>query len=199
LRSKPDPAVVAQRLRQLHDETDRRFAATTGVITTQTGVSIGCGSGCFSCCVDGLTVWRPEADRIAAWVRKNGLAIAIHPAGACPFIFDGRCQVYPARPYVCRSQGAVLRFLTEDGWHRDTCPEHLADVDIEALPDSATFEIGPAESDLVTIATIDLEARGEKGLPDRVDLRELAAELAPLTDRYSAASMSGALDRTKAK
>ena len=30
----------------------------------------------------------------------------------CPFLFDGRCSIYPVRPLVCRSYGRMMR--TED-------------------------------------------------------------------------------------
>ncbi len=163
-------ASARQRLADLHGRVGGRFATTTAAI----GAPIGCDRGCSSCCVDELTVWRPEADRITALIRDRGLTIAVHPPGACAFLdAAGACQVYRARPYVCRSQGAVLR-LHDEGERRFTCAEHLRDVDLHRLPEEAMFELGPAEEELLAIATADLVERGEKGLPERVPLRRLA-------------------------
>ncbi len=184
---------ISRALKTLHTTTDRRFLATTAAI----GSPIGCGPGCFACCVDELTVWEVEADRIQAWVnaaRADGRTLALKPApaGRCAFLDpDGRCRVYPARPYVCRSQGAVLRWWHEsdDGAEteqRDTCPEHLAAVSLGDLPDSALFDLGPGEQRLAELATQALAQLGEallpaqlsrRALPQRVGLRDLAVAL----------------------
>ncbi len=168
----------------LHERTDRRFERTTAAI----GRPIGCGRGCFACCVDDLTVWQVEADRIAAFVKGQqfddpAARWSVHRAGACAFLEpSGRCQVYPARPYVCRSQGAVLRWIDrpEQGpelQRRASCSEHLEGVELSALDDGAMFDIGPAEQALATLATDAHVRQGAKGLPRRVDLRELAERL----------------------
>lgn len=217
----------ADRLVALHDETDRRFADSVAALESGTGARVGCRAGCCACCVDGLTVWRPEADRIAAWVREHG-PVQPHPDGACAFLdAAGRCQVFPARPYVCRSQGAVLRWEEDDtdaeaddfdafddaddldGFdaspdsdahdgdahdrsleaahepaavaqreRRATCSEHLHGVALDALPEEATFELGPAEDALLAIATDALSLSARSGLPERVSLRTLAEHLA---------------------
>ncbi|MCB9737634.1 MAG: YkgJ family cysteine cluster protein [Deltaproteobacteria bacterium] len=192
----------ADALAALHAETDARFAESTAAIEAP----IGCKPGCAACCVDGLTVWQAEADAIAAFVRRSDAPpLQVHPEGACAFLgADRQCQVFAARPYVCRSQGAVLRWWEsgpgdvdddDDDWgdlaaalspdaaqappieRRSTCAEHLRDVDIEALPDAAIFELGPAEDRLVAIAVDGLRLAGGRGLPGRVGLRDLALTL----------------------
>lgn len=191
----------ADALAALHAETDARFADSTAAI----GEPIGCKPGCAACCVDDLTVWQVEADAIAAYVRRADAApLQLHPEGACVFLgADRRCQVFAARPYVCRSQGAVLRWWEsepdddddDDDWgdfsdeltldrpeappieRRSTCAEHLHDVDIEALPEAATLTLGPAEDRLVAIAVDALRLAGGRGLPGRVELRALASTL----------------------
>lgn len=168
----------SQRLRSLHQETDQRFVATTNAISTAVSSAIGCGRGCFSCCVDEITVWQPEADRIARHVQKAAITLEVGPVGGCALLRDGRCQAYEARPYVCRSQGAVLQFWDEDGPRRDTCPEHLQDVDLVGLPAAAVFKLGPAEQELASIASQELGERAGRGLPDRVSLRALTIALA---------------------
>ncbi|MCO4759921.1 MAG: YkgJ family cysteine cluster protein [Myxococcales bacterium] len=159
------------KLAELHEQTDRRFSATTAALPTK----IGCGSGCFSCCVDELTVWEIEAERI----RQAGLTIQTHQPGMCAFLDrDGRCQAYEVRPYVCRSQGAVLRWYDDVGERRASCDAHLAGLAFETLPESATFELGPAEHQLLGLATAWHGATGRRGLPLRIALRDLAEALA---------------------
>lgn len=180
------PAASArEQLAALHRQVDARFSATTAAI----GAPIACRRGCAGCCQDDLTVWQVEADAIAAWVHDRGLRIGVHPAGACALLdAAGACQVHAARPYVCRSQGAVLSWAEPDGQGgvrvcRDTCPEHGLSAELDRLPVQALFELGPAEQALVTIATLELSERGARGLPQRVALRALAEALARERDR----------------
>ena len=176
-----DGALVA--LARLHDATSARFEGTLAAV----GATPGCGRGCADCCLDDLSVWQIEADHIAAWLAEHALKnptfiLKIGHIGACAFLNDGRCQVYGARPYVCRSQGAVLRWYEDDGQQvserRDTCPIHLQGVALDRLPEAALFDIGPAEGELVSLATSQLASKGGRGLPQRVGLRQLAVELA---------------------
>jgi len=161
-------------LRDLHERTDRRFEETSARLPAR----IGCGPGCSACCVDGLTVFEPEAERIRSWVQETGASVQVGSQGACAFLDGaGRCQVHPARPYVCRSQGAVLRWF-EPEERRATCDQHLHGVELSGLAEAALFDLGPAESDLVVLATRRLQERGGRGLPGRRALRELAQELA---------------------
>lgn len=171
----------------LHAETDARFAATTAAI----GTPIGCRPGCAACCQDDLRVWQVEADAIEQWAQTEQAAgrllLRVHARGACAFLDDdGRCQVFAARPYVCRSQGAVLAWSEDDEQglqieRRATCEVHLQGVDLMTLPAQATFELGPAESRLVSIAVERLSLSGGKGLPKRVALRALATRLSLAT------------------
>lgn len=176
-------APAADALSRLHEQTSARFSRTLAAV----GQPPGCGRGCADCCVDDLSVWQVEADLIQAWFVEQTAADAnrslqVGPTGACAFLRDGQCQIYPARPYVCRSQGAVLRWHEDDGQQvserRDTCPLHLQDVALDALPEAALFDIGPAESTLIALATNELASRGGRGLPQRVVLRQLADSLA---------------------
>jgi hypothetical protein len=171
---------VLDDLDDLHRRVDSRFRATLAAV----GAPPGCGSGCSCCCVDDLTVWQVEARAIERWLQASAAAggppPTPGPAGACAFLAAGLCQIYPARPYVCRSQGAVLRWFEGDDEpsdsveRRDTCSEHLQQVRLDLLPAQALFLIGPAESELVGLATRQLAASGGRGLPGRVTLRDLA-------------------------
>lgn len=173
----PSPAVL---LKVLHRGVDARFETSTAAI----GEPIACRRGCATCCQDDLTVWGLEAEAIADHVRNSAIQLAVHPAGACALLDDtGACQVHPVRPYVCRSQGAVLTWQEDDGQggdteRRDTCPVHALKTPLDRLPLAALFQLGPAERTLIALATSDLTKRGLKGLPERVGLRDLAEKLA---------------------
>lgn len=170
----PERALAA-----LHTETDARFAASTAAI----GTPIGCRPGCSACCVDELLVWSIEADAIVAHWRTRaaeGATLRVHPVGACAFLdADGRCQVFAARPYVCRSQGAVLRWLEsptapdaigddrdDDGWDDDDWDDDWGDEAqhgpaLETVERRATCEVHLGGVDLDALshdATFELGA-----------------------------------------
>jgi hypothetical protein len=105
-----------------------------------------CGRGCHACCVDGLTVLG-EA---------------------------GECRIYPARPYVCRTQGLPLRWLeagTRDEEvveRRDICPLNEAGEPLETLRPGECWTLGPVEQRL---RRLQVAERGGAGR--RVALRDL--------------------------
>ena len=140
-----DEAKVLDKLLELHSGVDVRAHG----LAERHAVRLHCGPGCASCCQDDLTVFTVEARRI-----QNEYPDVLHetpgPEGGCAFLDeDGRCRVYGARPYVCRSQGLPLRWLAEveDTWveYRDICPLNEAGEPIETLEPEACFLLGPAE------------------------------------------------------
>jgi len=157
------------RLVRLHQQVDERARALAG----RHGAGLVCRRGCTECCVDGLTVFEVEADRIrhaAAALLRSGVP---HPQGRCAFLDDdGACRIYDERPYVCRTQGLPLRWLEEtpDGdilERRDVCPLNLLDTRLEDLEAAALWRIGPFEERL---ARLQQEAYGRQR---RVALRSL--------------------------
>jgi len=134
-----------------------------------------CARGCSSCCVDELTVFEVEAERIR---RRHPHLLATaqpHPPGACAFLDDqGACRIYADRPYVCRTQGLPLRWVeAETGVEsRDICAlNEPGGPDLVDLPSRACWTLGPWEARLAT-----LEAGRAGRLPgagDRVRLRDL--------------------------
>lgn len=137
-----------------------------------------CRAGCSGCCVDGLTVFELEA----AVIRQRYAALLDtgepHPEGACAFLSaDGRCRIYPHRPYVCRTQGLPLRWLEEDEHDgaivelRDICPKNVAgDPPLEELDADACWTLGPFEQRLA-----DRQHDADGGRGQRVALRSLFA------------------------
>lgn len=82
------------------------------------GGDMACQTGCSDCCHVRLTVTTVEAAAITAHLEGLPAAeratLARRAAGAPPdrcAALDalGRCQIYAARPVVCRSHGAPIR------------------------------------------------------------------------------------------
>jgi len=160
-------------LRRLHDEVDAAAAA----LAARHAGRIRCARGCASCCLDGLTVFAVEADRIRRAhpaLLRDGVP---HPPGACAFLDGaGACRIYADRPYVCRTQGLPLRWTEDDGEgggieYRDVCPlnDVPGDAPVETLAAVDCWTIGPFEARLRAV-----QARADPDAP-RVPLRALFA------------------------
>ena len=167
--SRRESEAALRGLVRFHDEVERDAAA----LAARHRERLQCRRGCTDCCVDELTVFEVEAERIrrgAARLLDEGTP---HPAGACAFLGrDGACRIYADRPYVCRTQGLPLRWIEEraDGVpveFRDICPLNEEGPLVEALDEDACWTLGPAEGRLAAIQ----QAFG--GDLQRVRLRDL--------------------------
>lgn len=163
---------IFEELERLHAEVDERARSLSEVHAER----LQCRRGCSACCVDGLTVFEVEAERIRR--RRAELLETAAPGaqGGCAFLDnDGACRVYEDRPYVCRTQGLPLRWLdeTDDGetveW-RDVCPLNEEGEPIEELPEDECWTLGPFEHRLAR-----LQAAYDGGRMKRVALRDLFA------------------------
>ena len=159
------------KLRVLHEEIDRQAAG----LERRHAQRLVCRRGCHACCVDDITVFDIEAERIRRDFAKVLAEQRPHPVGACAFLdSEGACRVYAGRPYVCRTQGLPLRWLddtdaTRPVERRDICPLNDCESEpIEHLPAGDCWEIGPFES---RMATLETERSGHP--PRRVRLRDL--------------------------
>ena len=154
-------------LEQLYDEVRRLTIRLDGVHAGR----LRCVRGCSSCCVEGITVFEIEARNIERHHLDLLARGAPNPEGACAFL-DGAaaCRIYPDRPYVCRTQGYPLRWLSDAGEveMRDICPLNDAEELLEELDRGDCWSIGPFEERL---AGLQVRALGS-GLK-RVLLRSL--------------------------
>ena len=128
--------------------------ADASKIAAKHGDRLQCRLGCKDCCVDELTVFEVEAERIR---RNHGTLLregAPHPKGACAFLDgDGGCRIYEDRPFVCRTQGLPLLWFeeTEEGEiteSRDICPLNAEGEPLERLPHGACWTLGVVELQL---------------------------------------------------
>jgi hypothetical protein len=145
---------VLHALARLHREVGARAAS----LFERHAARVQCRLGCRECCVDGITVFEVEAERIRRSHRHLLASGPPHPLGACAFLdAEGVCRIYAERPYVCRTQGLPLRWLEEGEAgapveYRDICP--LNDVGgepVESLPVDDCWTIGPTEGRLAAL------------------------------------------------
>ena len=106
---------------------------------------MSCRSGCSSCCQSGLSVSEVERDNIRDYLLSHPslrLQLESTPAttGKCAFLdSDGRCQIYPARPFICRSHGAPIAIAEVDHYRIDVCELNFTALPIEELPPDDFF------------------------------------------------------------
>jgi Fe-S-cluster containining protein len=157
-------------LRKIHEQID----VQANEIALHHSQRLHCEQGCQACCVDDLTVFPVEAERIRSSHEALLRDGAPHPPGACAFLdHDGGCRIYADRPYVCRTQGLPLRWFEEDDSgeiceRRDICPLNADGPALEELREEVCWLIGPVESELAK-----LQAESRNPHEDRIALRAL--------------------------
>lgn len=157
-----------------HERAD--LAADLAPLDRRHAERLRCGRGCADCCVDGITVFEVEAERIR---ERHGELLAAgtpHAAGKCAFLDgEGACRIYADRPYVCRTQGYPLRWIEDPDAdpgveRRDICPLNETDEPITELDAEDCWTLGPHEARLAQ-----LQHARDGGQLRRVALRNLFA------------------------
>ena len=162
---------AVEAVRKLHAAVD----ADAGRLARRHAARLRCRRGCAACCVDGLSVFEIEAERI----RRAHVALlrdaAPHPPGACAFLDgEGACRIYAERPYVCRTQGLPLRWIEEEAdgeviERRDVCALNADGAPpLDGLAEEDLWLLGPVEQGLAA-----LQAELDGGACRRVPLRAL--------------------------
>ncbi|RXQ95943.1 hypothetical protein EO244_06475 [Ancylomarina salipaludis] len=94
---------------------------------------MACKKGCSSCCMN-FQVLPVEYFSILKELKKNppqqfNELDAEHDD--CCFLIKDMCQVYGARPIICRTHGLPLLFMNEggDAWELSACPLNFTEFD----------------------------------------------------------------------
>ena len=84
---------------------------------------VHCKEGCSSCCEEGdYPISQPEAEYLMQGyialdndtkIKVQNNIKLIKKGGACPFLINNKCSVYPYRPIICRVHG--LAYLCKEG------------------------------------------------------------------------------------
>lgn len=76
-----------------------------------------CDDGCSDCC--GPVLCKPAEYRdVVEYAQKHGIT-PLRQGITCPWFQDGRCQVYPVRPWVCQMFGHSPRLICSRGYNRN--------------------------------------------------------------------------------
>jgi Fe-S-cluster containining protein len=105
--------------------------------------SFTCKQGCHACCEPGLSVLKVEADNISQFIQLHPeIKIHLqtiqesnpHNGTRCSMLDkDGKCVIYPVRPFICRSHGAPIAIAREEYYQIDVCPLNFTENPIEEL------------------------------------------------------------------
>jgi hypothetical protein len=157
------------------------------------GAEITCASGCAGCCRTRIGVFPLEAEV----VRREAAALPGHVREAlrdrllaedaggdrdtCPFLLQGACSIYPARPLVCRVHGLPARSRHFPPGAVDVCELNFTGVDADRI-DPATVlpwdDVGDSLA-LLNFLFVEMVGREPRGRA-RIPLEELAREAAGL-------------------
>lgn len=139
-------------------------------VETRHGADMQCRTGCSDCCHTRLTITRVEADAIRALGRR--VTLNPDPTLCAALDAQGRCQIYEARPVVCRSHGVPIRMREGSlpvirSCHRnftETSPDPDCILDQETLSalvlavnggDQARIDLATLLNDLLVSAPFD--------------------------------------------
>ena len=139
---------IKEKLRILHNEVSEQSAA----IERSHQGRLNCKRSCHDCCLDDLSVFEIEANRIKEDFPELLLREKPHPPGKCAFLdTEGACRIYESRPYVCRTQGLPLRWIEGENEYRDICLLNEEGPPIQQLPEEECWTLGPYEGQLASL------------------------------------------------
>lgn len=84
-----------------------------------------CDDGCGRCCGP-VPVTENELGAIRRYVARRGIEPVDHGGLTCPLYIDGRCSVYPVRPFLCRVFGHVPALQCVRGYRGNPVPDKWA-------------------------------------------------------------------------
>ena len=125
--------------------------------------SFSCKEGCHACCEADLTVLEVEANNIRAYLNEHPEVVKQlqeieqtdpHQGTRCKMLnAQGKCSIYPVRPFICRSHGAPIAIAQEDYFQIDVCPLNFTDNPIEELGPENFFILDDWNEVLLNCAT----------------------------------------------
>jgi Fe-S-cluster containining protein len=146
------------------------------------GLYLRCAEGCDACCRQRRTAFPVEVDAIRLWLSQAPPALVealrarrddpeVRADRRCVYLnAGGRCDVYAARPLLCRTHGPAIRSASLG---LSFCALNFEGMDAAAV-DAVVPADGILNLDLLTrmLVLIDAQHRAGTSLPARQDLEE---------------------------
>ncbi|WP_372751404.1 YkgJ family cysteine cluster protein [Labilibaculum sp.] len=94
---------------------------------------MACKKGCSECCMH-FSVLPVEYFSILEELKANPpkeYQELNEEADDCNFLVNDLCQIYESRPFICRTHGLPLLFMSseDDNWELSTCPLNFTNFD----------------------------------------------------------------------
>lgn len=94
---------------------------------------MACKKGCSECCMH-FSVLPVEYFSILEELKENPpeqYRELNEEADDCNFLINDLCQIYQSRPFICRTHGLPLLFMSQEGdeWELSTCPLNFTDFE----------------------------------------------------------------------
>ena len=94
---------------------------------------MACKKGCSECCMH-FQVLPVEYFSILQELKQNlpeQYQELNDEADDCNFLIGDLCQIYKSRPFICRTHGLPLLFMSQEGeeWELSTCPLNFTDFE----------------------------------------------------------------------
>jgi hypothetical protein len=162
------------RLDELTAKIDGFFAR----VEARHGDDMQCQTGCSDCCHVRLTITPVEAAAIRAHVR-GPLVLNTNPDQCAALDAAGRCQIYEARPVVCRSHGVPIRMHEGSLPVIRNCHRNFTrtEPDADCVLDQQTLSTLVLAVDRASGHSGERPLRGPSS-SDRIDLAMLLTEIA---------------------
>jgi len=175
-----------QRLGELFAKLDAFFAQAQ----QHHGAAITCKTGCDDCRRRRFSVTSVEAallleaiDQLPLEIRQAIRDRAFRDEAACPLLAEnGHCEVYTARPAICRTHGLPIRFPAEPGVRSlpmiDACPKNFVGMDITTLDGKTVLDQKTAST---ILAAIDAAYADRVGSPrgERIEIVDICRDAGP--------------------
>lgn len=131
-----------------------------------------CQAGCDSCC-ELESVAEIEAFVIADFLENTSLKIIPNSGKQCVFLNEGRCQIYPVRPIICRTHGLILHDSFENLFSR-TCNLNFSDREIDQFNPKHCLDSVNITENLIRLNMAFLQLTDQHSNPqNRIFLKDL--------------------------
>lgn len=133
-----------------------------------------CKKGCDLCCMN-YRIFPVEYYAMQKALEDKPVVTSESVDGSCVFLHEHACQIYEARPTICRTHGLPLLYMNDDQWELSACELNFTEFDDEDFSAENTFPQDRFNSELFQI---NKQFIADNKLPysefDLLDIKDLA-------------------------